>query len=284
VRVLRSPLALLFVVAVTWAFVPSSAVASEPGSLPDGFTVASGSRLLGGTVFPYNRDQGFRGVNGGWTGVLEVSGPAAAVYDAYAAQARALGVPMDWSDEVCSTYGEANVRCAALARSGSAEVSIDLRVCAECSPVTAMALINAEYMGDAGEAVAGSPPAVRKPQFEVQIAPAQLRAGPMPTVGEQVGRGRPTRVIKGSKTLGTGDVYGCGSGSHNALFKVTGDPRSVYRRYVAQLPEEDDAPLPIRKGRLNGHEAFQAGNVYGSVLMAEGSDGPVIAVLRCNDD
>jgi hypothetical protein len=282
---MRLRLALILVGVVGTLVVPAiAATARGAERLPGGLVISSGSRLFGGTVFPYAREGDFRGSEAGWTAMLAVTGSAATVYDAYAQELRERGVPIEWSDKACQSDGPANVRCVGGDGSGEQRAEIDLRVCASCSPVTALALIHGRDIGKSSEAIPGEPPALRTPQFEVQIDAKQLRAAPLPIAGQPIGTQVPTRVVKGSRALATGDIFDCGSGSYNAVLKVTGDRGSVYRRYVAQLPRSDDERVHVTNGRMNGHPAAEAANVYGSIVMAEGDDGPAIVVSRCNDD
>jgi hypothetical protein len=281
--VLRLRSALLLVAVIGTTVVPVPAAKASTGPLPDGLTtVATGSQLLGETVLPYVRERDFRGTEDGWTAMFTVTGPAATVYDAYAMQLRKRGIGIAWSDEACQSEGEANVRCTALEESGPARGEIDLRVCSQCSPATALMLLSGWNVGEPVDTPPGAPPATREPAFEVQIKPKELRSARLPVVGQRLAPGIQMRVVNGSTPIATGDIAGCASGSVNAAFKVTGNAMSVYRRYVAQLTRPD--PVKAVKGRLNGHPAAEAGNVYGTVRMAERDNGPLITVARCNDD
>jgi hypothetical protein len=256
--------------------------ARGPERIAGGFTVADGSRLLGGTVFPYVRERNFRGAEDGWTAMLAVTGSAGTVYDEYAKQARALGLNVEWSDKACQVDAAANIRCAGGDVSGPARLVIDLRVCSDCSPVTSLMRIDGQGVGKGGAPIPGVPPAPDS-RFDVRVSPQQRRATRQPRPGELLGPDSNLRVPSGSTVLATGDIAGCGTGSNNAVIKVADDPKAVYERYAAKMRLID--PVRTVNGRIDGKPASEARNAYTAVGMVERDDGTaVLASSECKDD
>ena len=259
---------------------PSRAAAGR--EIADGFTVASGSRVVGRTAVPFlSAEIAARG----WSATLEISGPAATVFDAYVEQARALGYEVQWSDKACSANTPGDVRCRADGRTPARRVDMQLRVCVSCSPPIGLMVLSGGGNGRSeASAVPGVAPTAREPLFEVQLTAADqaaLRAS-LPKVGEPVSQGSRLNVVKGSTVLSSGNLFLCNSGSVDAVVRVTGHAAQAFRQYVKQLPHE--SPLRTREGRFEGGRARQALGDWGSVRMLERPGAAVIAISECFDD
>jgi hypothetical protein len=273
----------LVVALVVAAMHGAPASAAEPRAVPGtgGLTIAPGSRLLGGTAFPVLVRRHLAGADGGWTATFEVTGPGASVYDAYAAQGRARGYDLPWSDHACTNPTGAMLSCSSDATSGQGRFEITVNVCAQCAAPVASATVQELVSPPLAPAVPGEPPSERNPALELALDTSQLDAAraSRPTVGHPLGSDTRMTLVPGSTAVTGSSLLTCGA---PIMLRATGNVDEVYRRYVAQLPRES-ARVAKAQGTVNGRRARQTVTDFGSVQMVEFDDGARIALNECPD-
>lgn len=255
----------------------------RPVEIKNGFTVASGSRLLGGTAFPIFDSRYLNGAKRGWNALLEVSGPAASTYDLYAKQARSNGYAPDWSGEACHNLSGQDVYCSGGADTATGRLRLELRVCAECNPPIALLSLTELSTGSHGAKIPGEPPAV-DPVDQLALDADQKRESRTDlamTPGEPLGASSTFRLVRGSVVSASGDLQGCVSGSNVALVSARTDVGDVFRRYAAQIPHE--TPIRRKSGTIDGRAAREARGDWGAVQMVERAGGTVLLVSECRD-
>lgn len=250
--------------------------AGSKSKIADGFTVADGSRLLGGTAFPVLDSQWLDGAKSGWVATLDVFGPAASVYDAYAGQAHSLGYAVEWSDNACANISGTDVYC-----SGAVfGLSLDVRVCASCSPPVSSGTLMQIGKASDGEVAVGEMPSDREPTFDLQLDAAQRAAtrSALPRVGQLLVPSpfSVIRMLPGSRAVAYGNQ--CLSA---AVVVAPKNAVAIYRNYVKQIPHE--VPIRTAQGRINGTPAREAVGDWGAVRMVERKSSSVLAISECTD-
>jgi hypothetical protein len=211
---------------------------------------------------------------------LEVSGPAASVYDAYATQARAAGFALEWSDTACQNVSGTDVTCSGAGRHDRGTLHLDLRVCTTCAPPVSSMTLMQIGAGSRGDLDVGRAPTDRDPTFELQldVAPRDAARRARPDVGQLVVPSpfSVIRLVRGSRTISTGDQ--CVAA---AVVRVPEHADAIFRRYVDQLPHE--TPVRVTAGRFQGRRARDASGDWGAVRMVERDGSAVIAISECED-
>ena len=262
---------------------PPSRGSQRPVEIENGFTVASGSRLLGGTAFPILDSRYLNGAKRGWTALLEVSGPAASTYDLYAKQARSNGYAPEWSGEACRNLSGQDVFCSGGADTAKGRLTVELRVCPECNPPIALLSLTEVSTGSHGAKIPGDPPAVDIAN-ELALNADQMRESRTDvakTVGEPLGASSTFRLVRGSAVSASGDLQKCVTSSNVALVRARTDVGEVFRRYAAQTPHE--TPIRRKTGTIGGRPAREARGDWGAVQMVERDGSAVLLVSECGD-
>jgi hypothetical protein len=271
-------LALACTAAAVAVVVPAHAAPAT--TLGDGFTVQAGSRLVGARTFPVV-DQ--REHLTGWTALLEVTGPATTVYNAYAAQARSLGFDAGWSAPACEG-GLTDVRCYGGSSGTGTSVFFDLRVCTSCEvPVSAMTITFVDSTAKKRRSpIPGTAPTPNLP-LTIRLDAAQQAAAraALPRPGEQLGW---SSIVLGAhdRALARSDLGGCARGNIVTVVSAKGDAAKIFERYVRVMPYE----VPIKKSvvRFHGHPARVAHSDFGTLQVVEVSPGrSQLMVSDCDD-
>jgi hypothetical protein len=221
--------------------------------LGSGFTVAEGSVLLG-APFPTGIGIEYRGEpleDAGWSALLLVTGEGRAVFDAYAAQAEAVGLPLSRA----STLGmcaddphEDTFHCSGFAQQGHADDGRWVRVelwrgpGRTDGPGFSPLFVQYSEIGDAPDEGA-----VQRGRADDDGRPAPGLSRdwpPLPEPGEpyEATSGQtPLRVPPGARLVahpGPSGTCGPGGGS-TAVFRLTGDPREVLDEVSHQVGTND---------------------------------------------
>ncbi|HEY3670792.1 MAG TPA: hypothetical protein VGN51_07655 [Acidimicrobiia bacterium] len=265
----------------------ASAHAASATNLGNGFTVLPGSRLVGPTTFPVAAYDPFRASPSSWTALLEVTGPASTVYDAYAAHARALGYDVEWSTPACSggqTPTITDVTCGSSSTGTTDTVSLGLRVCGTCAvPVSAMTIT---YVRGAKPQRRSPLPAIPPPAnafLVLQLDPAQRGAARASLVHFDERLGWPSPALgTGDRALASSDFGGCARGEIVTVVSARGDAAAVFRRYVSVMPYE----VPIKKttAEFHGRPTRLAHSDFGVLTVVEGSKGHSLVMITDCDD
>jgi hypothetical protein len=262
----------------------ASAYAAHAEILGNGFKVAPGSRLVGGTMFPVVSFHPPSDGPSGWTAVLEVLGPAATVYDAYATQARALGFEVAWSDQACGPDpAPGGIRCIASTEDG---VTLDLRVCTTCEvPISAMRIVYVNVKAKRRAAIPGAASAANDPATDVQLDADERAAAraALPVPGQPLAALSHFRVGRGSRALINADIFGCRGGSNVAVLSSTGDAGKTFDYYVRHLPHE--GPIETSASEVQGRRTRVAMSGWGTVSLVELPRGRALTMIaECYED
>ncbi len=287
--------------------IPVRAGATEgPGAeLFAGFSVADGSVLLG-TVFPAVVDGDYGDVpfeERQFRALLLVTGDARRVFEAYAGQAAATGLPVGptSSDGVC---GDVRVhratQCSAAASQGAPEkghrwVRIDLWRAPADRDRPPLSHVFVGY-GERGR------PPYEGPVGHQQVAGAGSGNPPLPTdwpslpnVGEPYESGyaqAPLAVEDGTELVAhPSSSTECGGGGSSAVFRVLDDPEDVLNAVARQQPtgdgwRNDYSTLETVEGdaTLRYISWNQGGGSYGAWTVERSDEPTYMLVDHCTAD
>jgi hypothetical protein len=232
------------------------------GELAGGFEIEPGTALLG-AIFPRPY--------GGWRAVLRVDDDARDVFDRYAAQADALGIPVPDSDGeyVCDTDRGASLpyRCSSYGSSDDGG-GVNLLLHAGDDDGSGYLLISS---GD--DYFDGAPPL---PDGPAAPATGEALTAALTPEGET-----PVRLVEGSALLGEPIPFLCGTGGYLAVLHVSGDPDAVFRGYTAQFEQDFDGEVSGDGEVLTAsYTSAGAGTLDATAVLGEQT---YLLIARCND-
>jgi hypothetical protein len=247
----------------------TAAPATSDASLPDGFRVATGTRLLGAAVptLPVSSDSD----SPGWTAYLWVDTDAASALNAYARQSRVMGLREDPNHPASCSQTRAPaglvarglafnppepaaatsaVNCQADFFRPDLGISITVWVCRSCSAPTAEARLavthgpQGPWTDRAGYLAATRPIAPLPPETPTAKLTARERAQARratPTTGERFSNDVAVielpRVAPGSEALAPALAFPCGNGDIQAVLRLRANTRTVLDALLNQSDE-----------------------------------------------
>jgi hypothetical protein len=268
--------------------VGDASAVDAPGKLRNGFTVATGSRLLA-PAFPVGLIKRDPQQWSGWTAYLDVTGEAGPVFDAYVGQARRLGYRVDYSDKNCRASSPGDVECSATLLPDTMQFAIDLRVCTTCSiPISRLTLtmISATGRPTTGPPLPQNPP---PSAFTVRLTDA-MRArqrAALPGTGKTIPFGHsygdplaPLSVAPGVRAVGVWESD-CIDGGFTAVLRSdrpVGDVFDEYRNQVKRQANENPPSVARHKG------AAEVQGDYASATVVGRGDGSAVLLGECFGD
>jgi hypothetical protein len=295
----------------------TAAAARSSARLPDGFQVATGTRLLGAPVpllpLAPARD------SPGWTAYLWVDTDAAGALDAYANQSRRIGLREDPAHPASCSQARAPgglvarglafnppeppvetvaVNCQADYFRQDLGISITIWVCRSCAAPTAEARLavtrglHGPLTDHAGYLASTRPIAPLPPESPTAKLTASERAQAgraIPKTGERfsqdVGTVELPRVTRGSVALAPALAFRCGNGDIQAVLRLRANTRAVLDALLDQS-DEPAAFKPDPDAVLGGVAVTHYRYAYYTTLdIVEDphQDQPIAVFERCDD-